>query len=221
MKFCIISGGRSSEREVSFSSAKNIQKILGIPDDLFFDYPDEKEIILEKVNSSIIVIPIVHGKGGEDGEIQKWLQEKNITYLFSSPETHLNALDKRRAKELVAQKGITYPREYQPDNLHFPLVVKPNDNGSSFSVAIVYRQGDVPTNFKDFLIEEYITGREFSIGVIEKNGKIEALPIIEIIPKNTFFDYESKYNADSLAQEICPANISKENYLTIVRLALP
>lgn len=72
----------------------------------------------------------------------------------------------------------------------------------------------------DFLVEEKITGKEFTIGIIEKEGKAEALPVIEIISGSEFFDYESKYNVEKLAQEICPADIPSDLSRELQRQAL-
>lgn len=214
MKVAIITGGIGSEREVSLSSAKNIQKLLSIPDELVFDYPNQ----LDKIsNSNIdICIPLIHGEGGEDGELQTILEELNIPYIFSSPTVHKKCLNKREAKQLLSKFNINSAKELSIKNdIDKPVFVKPVLGGSSVYTKKISSKSDLVNfinnhQYVDFIIEEALEGKEFSVGVIETKQGIKALPIIEIKTKGEFFDYDSKYNNEKLAQEICPADISPD-----------
>ena len=215
MNIAIITGGTSSEREVSLSSARTTQQLLDIPDSCIFDYPNDLDRLQESIGRIDTVIPMIHGVGGEDGEVSRLLETMCLPYIFSLPASHAQALDKTTAKQLVSQNGITVAREYTHGQLlDRSCFVKPRSGGSSIDTCVVENNQEldafITTSSEiDFLIEEKITGREFTVGVIEKNGKVEALPVVEIISDTDFFDYESKYNKEKLASEICPAHISK------------
>ena len=209
----IVTGGDGDERAVSLASSRNIQNILDISDGLVFDYPKDKSRIIDMKDEIDIIIPMIHGEGGEDGEAQEFLGSIGLEYLFSSPEVHKKALDKREAKKVVKKEGINVPREYEEVNDIDRLVfAKPLNGGSSVKTmmtsdkevlkAFLSENKDV-----DFIIEEAILGREFSVGVIDYNHETMSLPVVEIKPKGDFFDYTSKYEEENLAEEVCPADI--------------
>ncbi len=111
MNIAIISGGTSSERDVSLDSGKNLQKILNIPNTYFFDYPIDLsrfEILSKSID---VVIPMIHGAGGEDGEIQSMLEQMSIPYIFSEPHIHKQCLNKSTAKYIVSEAGVKIPQE--------------------------------------------------------------------------------------------------------------
>ena len=226
MNIAIITGGVSGERAISLSSAKNIQKLLEIPDASVFLYPEDISKIKETAQNIDIVIPIIHGVGGEDGEVQILLEKIGVPYIFSSPESHQKALTKSTAKSIVSQKGVRVAREFTVgEEMSVPCFVKPRSGGSSIYTTVVSTGEDLRGFMTthpgiDFLIEEKITGREFTVGVIEKAGTTEALPVIEIISGSEFFDYESKYNPEKLAREICPADIPMDLSHELQRQAL-
>lgn len=211
MKIAIITGGESAEREVSIRSAENIFKLIDFAQTQIFIFPEEKINFLESVHQFDLVIPMIHGVGGEDGTLQELLESLHIPYLFSGIETHRIGIDKKKTKELVATLGITAPTEREL----FPVFVKPRFGGSSVATQLCANSEELDTLKKiytdtDFLMEEPIKGREFTVGVIQYEKKVEALPVAEIIPKGNFFDFENKYNPEKLAQEICPAHISED-----------
>lgn len=226
MNIAIITGGRGGEKEVSIMSAKNIQELLSIPDKYFFNYPQDIEKV-EKLKSQIdICIPMIHGLDGEDGHIQLKLEKMNIPYLFSSPLVHKAALDKRKTKSILSDIGIRSPQEFDGiNNIKGTVFIKPINGGSSLlniKTSSINEIQDFVEKHKNnnFIIEESLEGREFSVGVIETSSGIKALPVVEIKTKRDFFDYESKYNEEELAQEICPANISQELKNNLKELAL-
>jgi D-alanine-D-alanine ligase len=209
MKIAIITGGITGEREVSISSAKNIQTLLDKQASVFVFPEDEQKFMSEYANFDV-VIPMIHGRGAEDGELQHLLEVLNIPYLFSKPSAHAIGLDKVCTKEVAVDIGIPVAKSFTLETAEFPVFVKPQHGGSSVAAGVCNSVDDVSIlmeNVDDlFLIEEIIKGREFTVGIVEINGQAKALPVTEIISEG-FFDYESKYNPDKLATEICPANI--------------
>ncbi len=169
-----------------------------------------------------IVFMALHGENGENGKIQAAFDLFGIKYTGSDYLSSAIAMNKELAKRLMAANGIPVPkgismkRNQREDDLEklslkLPLVVKPCCGGSSIGTSIVTKPSEfsaaLDAGFKweeELVIEEYVKGREFSIGVL--NGK--ALPIIEIAPKIGFYDYANKYKAGS-AVETCPAELDE------------
>ena len=170
-----------------------------------------------------IVFMALHGENGENGKLQAAFDLLGVKYTGSDYLSSAIAMNKGMAKQLFASAGIPAPRgiamkkENREDDvtklpLTLPCVVKPCCGGSSIGVTIVrdaaeFKKAlDEAFHWEDELvIEEYVKGREFSVGVIE--GK--ALPVIEIAPIQGFYDYKNKYQAGSTV-ETCPAEISPE-----------
>ena len=170
-----------------------------------------------------IVFMALHGENGENGKLQAAFDLLGVKYTGSDYLSSAIAMNKGIAKQLMNANGIPTPRgmsmtrDQREDDLsklplHLPLVIKPCCGGSSIGVTIVrneeeYKAGlEEGFRFEDeLIIEEYVEGREFSVGVLE--GK--ALPIIEIAPISGFYDYKNKYKAGS-AVETCPAELPQE-----------
>lgn len=166
-----------------------------------------------------IVFLALHGGDGENGRLQAALDLMGIKYTGSGYLASANAMNKGVTKSIFLDHKVGTPFGKcfrQEDNLDdfdiFPCVVKPCSGGSSVGVSIVEDKKDfvkaMDEAFKyetEVLVEQYIKGREFSVGVID--GK--ALPIIEIIPKSGFYDYVNKYQSGRTL-EICPAELDEE-----------
>jgi D-alanine-D-alanine ligase len=213
MNIAIITGGESGEREVSIKSAKNIANIVSFGSVKTFVFPEDREMLAKEKDHFTIAIPMIHGAGGEDGSLQRFLEDQNIPYLYSPPSVHEICIDKRRTKQKAVELGITVAAEIDPSNLKFPLFAKPNSGGSSIASKFCLTEEALEelinaNSHTDFLLEEPIDGREFTVGVVDMGTRSMSLPVIEIIPKTQFFDYESKYNEALLAEEICPAMIN-------------
>lgn len=222
MKIAIITGGTTGEREVSISSAKNIQTLLGKQSSIFIFPEDEQKFISEHANFDVVV-PMIHGKGAEDGELQEFLGSINMPYIFSSPAVHAIGIDKIATKKVTQPLDMSVPQEFSLENPTFPVFAKPQHGGSTVSSAVCNSFEELKnlmsTTGEAFLLEEVISGREFSVGVIDKSGNCIALPVTEII-HNGVFDYDSKYNPDKLAQEICPADIDASLAHKLQKLAV-
>ena len=172
---------------------------------------------------SDIVFMALHGENGENGKIQACFDLQNILYTGTGHLGSAMAMDKGITKQIFlganvpTPSGITLKKGEGSEQLSeygmkFPVVVKPCCGGSSVGVDIVYDQesyekalSDAFSYEEEVVVEEYIKGREFSVGVL--NGK--ALPVIEIQPVEGFYNYENKYKAGAVI-ETCPAELSQE-----------
>lgn len=246
----VVSGGFSSEAEISFKSGKSVTRWLRnagrtvyevrilrkgwwaiVPDgdgdgtecpidrnDFSFTGPDGKKVNFDKV------FIIIHGDPGENGRLQAYFEMLGVTYIGCSSLCAAIAFDKFACKSYLRDSGTYMARdimirrgdEYDPydiaDKVGLPAFVKPCGGGSSFGVSKVREpeelDGAIETAFKEsdtVLIEKSIVGREIDCAVYSSKYGPKALPLIEIVPRNEFFDYEAKYMGAS--SELCPAPI--------------
>lgn len=165
----------------------------------------------------------LHGKFGEDGTVQGFLDLIGVPYTGSGVLASALAMDKVMAKVVLSAAGIPTPRgihvrrgeRFDAAGLRPPLVVKPSKQGSSVGMRMVTRLADLESavdealrHDDEALVEQRIVGTEVTVGVIG-NDALEALPVVEIVPKNDFFDYGAKYDP-AQCEEICPARIPNE-----------
>lgn len=224
----VLYGGISKERDVSLQSGAGVIEALerlgydvrGI-DFQSIDFVEE----LEGVDGIFIAL---HGVYGEDGRIQGLLDILGIPYVGSGVMASALAMNKALSKIIFANAGIRVAKdylakqgtptseilEYVEHNLSYPLVVKPNLEGSSIGLSYVSSPEELAsvlkTTFADYeelLIEEWIVGKEVTVAVIESGDSPQALPVIEIIPNlSSYYDYASKYAAGG-SDHIVPARI--------------
>lgn len=161
-----------------------------------------------------VVYLALHGDIGENGKLQALLELNNIKYTGSDYDGCCLSMNKNISKLIVSHNGIKTAdwcmNEFD-GCINFPCVVKPNNCGSSVGVTIVNNMAELYkalSTAKEYdnetIIEEYIEGREFSVGILDN----KPLPPIEIEVTDGFYDYNNKYQG--LTKEICPANISSE-----------
>ncbi len=186
-------------------------------------YPDLiGKNVIDICKKADIVFIALHGSIGENGQLQSLFDLNSVTYTGSSYIGCMLAMDKDISKKAAKLEGIPTPNwklysldEYTVDQIvtetSFPCVVKPLSCGSSVGITIPKSNEELMQSLQiaqkyeqHILIEDMIEGREFSCGVL--GGK--ALPIIEIIPKQGFYDYKNKYQK-GFACEVCPADIDK------------
>ncbi|MDP8262555.1 MAG: D-alanine--D-alanine ligase [Candidatus Ancaeobacter aquaticus] len=210
-KVGVLFGGSSSERDISLRSGDAIvcalkergYDVTGI--DVDTDHVEE-QLLTAGIDVAFIAL---HGRYGEDGSIQTVLERLNIPYTGSGPEASSVAICKVKTKEVLVNNNIPTPR-YEVithgsgksniarllTDFRFPLVVKPSLEGSSIGLSIIQESQCIDHALEkafsyecDALIEEYIAGKEVTVGVLGES----ALPVIEIVPKNQFYDYHAKY----------------------------
>ena len=176
--------------------------------------------VVELCRMADIVFMALHGENGEDGRIQAAFDLYGIKYTGTGYLSSAIAMDKDLSKRLFAANGIPTPAgismekgncqwDFAATGLTLPCVVKPCCGGSSIGVSIVRTKEEYQQALKEafrweekVIIENYIQGREFSVGVMD----FKALPVIEIAPLQGFYDYKNKYAAGS-AVETCPADL--------------
>jgi len=215
----------------------NVYKIDVRPDGWFYDREDSTKAEINKNDFSLLidgqtikfdaVFIGMHGTPGEDGKLQGYFDTLEIPYTSCNAATSALTFNKRFTVAVAAFSGIPVAKSEllirngfrNPDEvatrLQFPVFVKPNNGGSSIGMSTVTRPSDefgvaVEKAFKEddqVLIEEFIEGREFTVGVFKTRGNIIVLPITEVISKKDFFDYEAKYEGAST--EVTPAEIDE------------
>lgn len=220
LRVAVVMGGESSEREVSLKSGAEVVRNLD-----WEKYEVEAVVLPEEIKKLDklyeVVFIALHGKGGEDGEIQQYLESKNLKYTGSGVEASRIGMDKRKFRKVMEERGILMAKETD----RAPCAVKPANGGSSVGVTIVKKQEDLKKAIElakkyddQVIIEEYLEGMEVSCGVLG-NEKPMALPVVEICPKNEFFDYEAKYSEDK-SEEIVPARLNEEMTKKVQDLAV-
>ena len=235
----LLAGGASGEREISLASGAGAKAALeeaGFTVTVFD--PASKEDLKDLVSGQFDVAFIcLHGRYGEDGTIQGLLEILGIPYIGSGVWSSALAMDKARAKVFYRHFGINTPPsatlhagkpydiERIVERVGFPCVVKPANEGSALGVHIVEDKqaleqaiSKVFTLDAEILVETYIKGTELTVSVLG-NEEPEALPIIEIVPKNDFYDFESKY-APGGSEHICPARLSVEDTAKVQEMAI-
>lgn len=215
----VLMGGLSSEREISFKSGKAVveafqQKGLNV---LAIDVDHQVATTLA-TNKIDVAFLALHGTYGEDGAIQGLLEYSKIPYTGSGVLGSAMAFNKVISKKLFKQHAIPtadfqvfYKSRGQKieRTLELPVVVKPSDQGSSIGVTIVRREDQWEKALEhafaysdEVVVEKFIEGKLLAIGM---NGE-QPLPIVHVIPKSGFYDYEAKYTAGK-TEYICPAEL--------------
>ena len=217
-KIAVLFGGNSTEKEVSVytglavvEAIKDVYKVESI--NIESDYSS----LHEKLLDTDIVFIALHGGYGEDGRLQKYLDKHNIKYTGSGSDASKIAMDKNKTKLIAKENSIPVLNwkviknisNLDISGLNFPLIIKPNEGGSTIGLYFCKELDDFNINIKNSLknsdtqlVEEYVEGREISVPILD--GQV--LPIIEIFPKGFLYDYDSKYKADGSNYQI-PAKI--------------
>ena len=213
MKVLVIGGGISDEREVSLRSAQAV--FNAVPDahfKEFFDWTGGDEWIKNNADRFDLALPILHGVGGEDGQIQAILEASDLAYLGTGVEASQICIDKQKTQAQLAAAGMVVPAQvvvdfdrYQTHELASkPHVLKPVSGGSSIDTFVcrdLRLEASVAeavfAKHSQMILEEFIDGPEITVPVLEGYE----LPTIEIIPGSDFFDFTTKYDGSS--QEIC------------------
>jgi D-alanine-D-alanine ligase len=231
MTVALLAGGKSAEREVSLKSGEQVFQVLDKEryEILRYDPRDDLPRLAQDAASINVALIILHGRLGEDGTIQGFLDLLNIPYQGSGVLGSALAMNKVLSKQLYAQAGLpiapfvvmdrtgSESASWVLDQLGLPVVVKPEHEGSSIGLSIVRSADQLPKAFEEAwrfdrrcLVEKFIPGVEITGGVLG-NDSLQAFPLVEIIPgaNHEFFDYAAKYTPGA-SDEICPARLSPE-----------
>ncbi|MBI65513.1 MAG: D-alanine--D-alanine ligase [Candidatus Marinimicrobia bacterium] len=228
LKLAIIYGGSSSERDVSIDTAKSIISVLD--DDFEITKIDFDGNIRNLDNlldglSFDLIFNALHGGVGENGLIQKYFEDNKIPFTGSGYNASHIAMNKHQTKLECLKLDIPTPKwKLLDDVVDYSTIchewsnisrfaLKPNDEGSSTDLFILdFDKNIVPIQvcsllekYSSCLIEEYIKGRELTVGILGN----QVLPIVEILPKNNFYDYECKYSQGMSKYQV-PAHLSSE-----------
>lgn len=229
LKIGVIAGGISSEREISLLTGKNIYQSLlkSGYNAIFIDFKNDFYSKLKKINLAFLAL---HGRYGEDGTVQGLLELVKIPYTGSGVLGSAIAINKILSKKILEYENILTPKYIAlnsndgldlkkiksliNEKIVYPVIVKPNCEGSTIGVNIVNNNDQIKHAIEDalkydnkILIEKYINGRELTVSII--GNEPVALPIIEIKPKSGFYDYESKY-VKNMTEYIVPAELDKD-----------
>jgi D-alanine-D-alanine ligase len=231
LRVALLAGGKSAEREVSLKSGRQV--LLALDQQRYavrsYDPRDDLFRLAQEADQIDVALIILHGRLGEDGTIQGFLESLGIPYHGSKVLGSALAMNKIVSKQLYAQAGLPVapylvvdrletldPRELL-ETLGLPLVIKPEHEGSSIGLSIVRSPEQLAPALETAyrydrrcLVEKYVAGTEITVGVLG-NDTLEALPLVEIIPGDSyaFFDYAAKYTPGA-TREICPARLPQE-----------
>ena len=230
LSIALLSGGISSERDVSIASGNQVYEVLDRDKYEVIRYDPKTDLpkLVADAASIDAALIILHGPYGEDGTVQGLLDLLDIPYQGSGVLGSAIGMNKLVSKQLYKSAGIPVAPDMTfksidmietravVDQLGMPLVIKPVTSGSSIGLSIVKSENALNDALEkafaedhEVLIESYIKGVELTGGVIG-NEELQALPIVEIIPGEEFdfFDYTAKYTPGA-TEEICPARIDE------------
>ena len=234
-KILVLKGGISPERDVSLVSGAEIAKELRLSQyDVCeldpADYPRLADLLLAiEAEHPFMVFNGLHGGCGENGDLQAALQLAGIPFTGSLSKGSTLAMDKYIAKLLVAEEGVPVPKhilmrgnlledyndpsDYRAitETLGLPIIVKPNDAGSSVGISMVEDIASLKEAVNEafkycstVLLEEYIPGRELTVSILDD----KAMPVVEIKPKAGWYDYQNKYTKGN-TEYLAPAPIDE------------
>ncbi len=231
LRVALLAGGKSGEREVSLAGARGVEKALDPAKYQVKRYDPATDMakLAAEAGELDVVFILLHGRFGEDGTVQGFLDLIGLPYQGSGVLGSALAMDKDTAKTLYRAHGLPVSawRMATPADgadpaailaeLALPLVVKPVRQGSSLGMSIARTPEELAAAIakaflydQEVMVEQYVKGREITVGVIG-NDQLTALPLVEIIPGegHPFFDYQAKYQAGA-SREICPAQVDEE-----------
>ena len=238
-RILVVLGGCSREREVSLDTGKSCIKALKKSgyEILKFD-PKFSSITEIKKNYADVIFNALHGKEGEDGKIQSFFEYIGIPYTHSGVLPSMIAMNKYFSKQIFIKNKIRTPNYFflnkddfsglnlkekiKISKMKFPIVIKPNDEGSSIGVKICKTYSSLKDafnvlkkNYDNLIFETFIPGKEIQVAVI--GGK--AIGAIELRPRREFYDYAAKYKKSSKTLHIMPAEISRKKYNEVLKIA--
>ncbi|MGD9959874.1 D-alanine--D-alanine ligase family protein [Nocardioides sp.] len=231
----VLAGGLSHERDVSLRSGRRVAEALR-HDGVEVEERDVDAALLPSLSSErpACVIPMLHGEAGEDGAVREVLELLDVPYVGSRPAVCRTAFDKPVAKTIVRAVGINTPEWYCLPHetfrelgavavmdalvakLGLPLMVKPARSGSALGCTVVREAAELPTAMINAfaygdvaLLEQFVSGDEVAVPVIDDGSGPQALPAVGIKPDGGVYDYTARYTAGS-TEFVVPARLSPE-----------
>ena len=234
-RILILGGGISGERSISLKTAKAVKNCIKKKYNCKIVEPDEN--LTKNIDrfSPHVVFNALHGRFGEDGFIQTYLESKGVRYTHSGVLSSMMAMDKEISKKLFIKNKILTPKfqkiktnlnkkeviKLLKKKIKFPVVIKPINEGSSLGVYIC-NEKNIIKNLKklkaydEILVEEFIPGREIQVAILGK----KKLGVIELRPKRKFYDYTAKYSSKARTKHIIPVNIKPKEHQNVMNIAL-
>lgn len=232
IKVGVLMGGWSDEREISLATGQAIIEALKTKGWRVVGIDVDKQV-WERIKAEDITVAFLalHGRFGEDGSIQGMLEIMDIPYTGSGILASSLAINKIAAKRIFQSCQIPTPcfmvlergeKYIENSPFGYPVVVKPCSQGSTIGIHIVTTHSELSTAIRDtlryddtILLEEFITGRELTVGIVDS----EAFPVVEIIPKSGFYDFHAKYTPGE-TEYLCPAEIDESLTIKTQELGL-
>jgi D-alanine-D-alanine ligase len=231
-KIAVLMGGPGSEREVSMATGKGVAKALRSLGSEVTEV-DVKGADFELPEGTELAFIALHGTFGEDGQVQRILEDRGVPYTGEGARESELAFNKIRSKEAFQNHDVPTPYWQiitlgQRPTIPIPFVIKAPCQGSTVGVHIIRNEREVDAAIADastydheLLVEKFVPGRELTVGILGE----QALPIIEIIPKGGFYDFTNKYpflnpNAGGAAEHVCPAKLPDEQTHALQELAM-
>ncbi len=237
-KIGVLAGGISSERDVSLRSGENVLDSLKRQGfDAFIIDPADNDFIdqIKVIGAAFIAL---HGGYGENGSIQGLLEVMGIPYTGSGVLASALSMNKVASKRIFREQRIPTPDyaclplpqgdsyENLSRRLGLPLIAKPVSEGSSVGVTIIRDESEIKgiideltAKHKDVFIEKYIHGQSVTVGILGNAGKLRTLPVLELVSKNEFYDYEAKYTS-GMTEFIIPARLDAAVYKNVCQTAI-
>ena len=241
MRIAVLMGGQSGEREVSLRSGAGVLGSLQKQGFDAIEIDPGPNLVAQLEEAGVeVVMNVLHGGAGENGAIQGVLECAGYPYTGCGVLGSALTMDKVQTKRILDACDIPTPHwlhitadadaEQFADEaikrLGLPAVVKPRDEGSSIGVSIpktreqlIDATGEILTDYGEGIIDRFIDGVEITIGVVGVGEKIRALPVLELVPHNEFYDYEAKYTK-GMTDLIAPARITDEQTVLSQQIAL-
>jgi D-alanine-D-alanine ligase len=232
-RVAVLKGGPSLERQVSLRSAARVEDALERLGTDFVSIDVSRTLVDDlRASEADVAFVALHGRGGEDGTIQELLEIVGMPYSGSGVLACMRCMDKVLTKHMLIEEGLPTPDFFAfseiafkelgagnalpaiEERLGFPIVVKPAAQGSALGIRFAGSAGDVPEaliaafSYDDrVLLERHVEGRELAVSLLEEEGRVQALPVVEAKPKQEyFFDFEARYEIGK-TDYVCPAEL--------------
>jgi D-alanine-D-alanine ligase len=233
-KVVVLAGGISPEREISLRSGRgcfNALNRLGYNVSLLDLESGDQIMSLHRSDEIDVAFLCTHGAYGEDGKLQGILEWRKIPYTGSNVLASALCMNKYYTRKILKASNIEVApgallRDIQKDILKFPLMIKPLESGSSIGVSKINTLEELEDHAVKYhsasaqwLVEEFVAGREITVGLLQLNSELKVLPILELKSKNELYDLEAKYTK-GMTEFIIPAPLNADLQRKIESIAL-